>query len=197
MKEVKMSKLLINEPPLQVLPSLARAIGLNEAIVVQQIHYWLGIQQKSQNNFCYRENRWWCYNTYEDWNEQFTWWSISTIRRTFTNLRESGIIIAKELSPNPHDHTLWYTIDYEKLNEISEQIDLFELNTSPVQDEQIEDVNLNRSSYTETSSETSSETKEEGAYAPAPAGSAGPPTVRNPTVGHKRIKTPPPTEATI
>ena len=35
-----MSKLLINEHPLQVLPSLATKIGLNEAIVLQQIHYW-------------------------------------------------------------------------------------------------------------------------------------------------------------
>ena len=33
--------LLISEPPLQVLPSLAVKIGLNEAIVLQQIHYWL------------------------------------------------------------------------------------------------------------------------------------------------------------
>lgn len=32
--------LLIEEPPLQILPSLAAAIGLNEAIVLQQL-YWL------------------------------------------------------------------------------------------------------------------------------------------------------------
>ena len=36
-----MSKLLINEQPLQVLPSLAEAIGLNQAIALQQVHYWL------------------------------------------------------------------------------------------------------------------------------------------------------------
>ena len=35
------SKLLIDEPPLQVLPSLALKIGLNEAIILQQVHYWL------------------------------------------------------------------------------------------------------------------------------------------------------------
>ena len=43
-----MSRLLIDEPPLQVLPSLAREIGLNEAIMLQQIHYWL---LKSGNEF--------------------------------------------------------------------------------------------------------------------------------------------------
>ena len=35
------SKLLVDEPPLIVLPSLAVAIGLAEAILLQQIHYWL------------------------------------------------------------------------------------------------------------------------------------------------------------
>ena len=36
-------RLLIDEPPLMVLPSLAAVIGLNEAIMLQQIHYWLGL----------------------------------------------------------------------------------------------------------------------------------------------------------
>jgi len=36
-----MSKLLINEHPLIVLPSLAEEVGINEAIVLQQLHYWL------------------------------------------------------------------------------------------------------------------------------------------------------------
>ena len=36
-----MSNLLIHEEPLLVLPGLASRIGLNEAIFLQQIHYWL------------------------------------------------------------------------------------------------------------------------------------------------------------
>ncbi|HDE3362621.1 TPA: DnaD domain protein, partial [Staphylococcus aureus] len=36
-----MNKLLIDDYPIQVLPKLAELIGLNEAIVLQQIHYWL------------------------------------------------------------------------------------------------------------------------------------------------------------
>ena len=34
-------KLLISEPPLQVLPTLVKTVGLNEAIVLQQLHYLL------------------------------------------------------------------------------------------------------------------------------------------------------------
>ncbi|SDN86290.1 hypothetical protein SAMN05443253_12225 [Bacillus sp. OK048] len=40
-----MSRLLINEGPVKIIPSLATKIGLNEAVVLQQIHYWLGISK--------------------------------------------------------------------------------------------------------------------------------------------------------
>jgi hypothetical protein len=40
-----MSRLLINESPIMIIPSLAAKIGLNEAVVLQQIHYWLGISK--------------------------------------------------------------------------------------------------------------------------------------------------------
>lgn len=42
-----MSNLLLNERPLVVLPSLAKELGsLDEAVILQQIHYWL---QRSTN----------------------------------------------------------------------------------------------------------------------------------------------------
>ncbi len=80
------TQLLIDEPPLQVLPSLAARVGLNEAIVLQQLHYWLG---KSKN---VRDDRRWVYNSIEDWREQFPFWSGSTIRRTFTSLARQSLI---------------------------------------------------------------------------------------------------------
>ena len=43
------SKLLIDEQPLQVLPSLACAIGLNEAMVLQQLHWRLRYSKKQVN----------------------------------------------------------------------------------------------------------------------------------------------------
>ena len=36
-----MSKLLIQDRPIMILPTLAIKIGLNESIILQQIHYWL------------------------------------------------------------------------------------------------------------------------------------------------------------
>src|SRR5437763_71793 len=84
------SQLLINEPPLQVLPTLARMIGLNEAIVLQQVHYWLN-PQFNKNFFkgCY-----WVRNTYERWQQQFPFRSERTLRRTMKNLEAGGLLVS-------------------------------------------------------------------------------------------------------
>ncbi len=104
-----MSKLLISESPLQVLPSLAVAIGLNEAIVLQQIHYWLVTKPRAH------DGKPWVYNSVPEWKQQFPFWSEPTIRRILNRLRDLGILEVANLSPEPQDRTLWYTINYNNL----------------------------------------------------------------------------------
>lgn len=111
-----MSKLLINEEPMQVLPALATAIGLNEAIVIQQIHYWLNKSKIVINN------QKWVYNTFEDWHKQFPFWSIRTLKSVFQNLIKMDLLNAKQLSKDKFDKTNYYTINYQKLQNIESQI---------------------------------------------------------------------------
>lgn len=106
-----MSKLLLNEHPLQVLPSLAIAIGLNEAIILQQLHYWL---LKSKNE---REGKRWVYNCYKDWQQQFPFWSERTIKRIFRNLEKKKLVISYQWEKSEYDRRKWYTINYDVLIE--------------------------------------------------------------------------------
>ena len=108
-----MNQLLLDDYPLIILPSLAEKIGLNESIVLQQLHYWL---KKSDN---VRDDYKWVYNTYEDWNRQFPFWSVSTIRRTITKLENMELIIIGNYNKLKIDNTKWYRIDYEKLAHMS------------------------------------------------------------------------------
>ena len=103
------SPLLINEPPLQVLPSLAVVIGLNEAIVLQQIHYWM---QRSDTRI---DGHVWVYNSVIQWKQQFPFWSDDTIARALKSLRKSGVLVAEQLSKDPRDRSLFYRIDYRKV----------------------------------------------------------------------------------
>ncbi len=106
-------QLLINEPPLQILPTLAKTIGLNEAIVLQQVHYWLN-PQFNKNFF---EERYWVYNTFTQWHQQFQFWSKKTIKRTIANLEESGLLIS--FVTRGFKRTKYYTLDYDLLKKVS------------------------------------------------------------------------------
>lgn len=125
-----MSTLLINEPPLLVSPTLAMHVGLNEAIVLQQVHYWLTLRA---NKTVFGGRRW-VWNTYEQWRKQFPFWSEATIRRIIWRLEEIGLLISG--SRRGFQKIKHYTIDYARLQALSN------LNSQSVQDEPIEEVNF-------------------------------------------------------
>lgn len=104
--------LLIEEPPLQIIPGLAKEIGLNEAIILQQIHYWL---QRSEND---RDGRKWVYKSTQEWAHEFPFWSEATIKRAISNLRAKALIIVTKRSATSWERVNWYTVDYESLSRI-------------------------------------------------------------------------------
>lgn len=109
-----MSKLLINEVPLMCLPSLAVKIGLNEALFIQQLHYWV---DRSKNII---DGRQWVYNTMADWSKQFPFWSQKTLARTISNLEKQGLVRSGNYNQKGYDRTKWYTIDYYALEQLEE-----------------------------------------------------------------------------
>ncbi|WP_456390284.1 hypothetical protein [Hydrogenimonas sp.] len=112
--------LLYSENPLVVNPKLAKLIGLNEAIIFQQLHYWT---QKSsiEHDGCF-----WVYNSIDQWMEQFPFFSKRTLERTITSLKKMGIIRVEKLAKDKRDRTNYYAIDYKKL----ESLDTEKCNTS-------------------------------------------------------------------
>ena len=74
--------LLMPSRPIVINPDLAYSIGLNEAIALQQVNYWL----KETTSGLERDGVRWIYNTNEQWLELFPFWSESTLKRTFTRL---------------------------------------------------------------------------------------------------------------
>ena len=147
-----MSKLLINESPVMIIPSLAVRMGLNEAVVLQQIHYWI----ISSRHII--EGRKWIYNTYKDWQKQLPFWSESTIKRTIRSLEDQGYLLSGNFNQLKIDKTKWYTIDYERL----ETLEPTESEQSWAQTESsstpactMEDTNLNHAIPENTSESTS------------------------------------------
>ena len=106
------SKLLINEHPLQALPTLAREIGLNKAVILQQVQYWISTSPHDI------EGNQWIYNSYTEWAQQFPWLKPQGVRWHIRKLEELGLLIAGEFNKDARDNTKWYRINYDRLNEL-------------------------------------------------------------------------------
>ena len=114
------SALLADEPLLLIQPKLAVKVGLNEAILLQQVHYWL--HPKVNKNM--KEGRPWVHNTYDQWKKQFPFWSERTIRRTISSLENLGILESYS-SLCGLRKTKYYTINYTQLSDLSAQASVF------------------------------------------------------------------------
>lgn len=75
-----MSKFLIQERPSNIMPSLNVKLRVDEAVVLQQMHYWV------VKSTYFRDNRRWVYNTYSQWQEQLPFWSERSLSRTIQSL---------------------------------------------------------------------------------------------------------------
>lgn len=104
-----MNKLLIDDYPIQVLPKLAELIGLNEAIVLQQIHYWLN---NSKHKY---DGKTWIFNSYPEWQKQFPFWSLITIKRTIYSLEKQKLLLIGNYNKAKFDKTKWYSINYQTI----------------------------------------------------------------------------------
>ncbi len=114
LRRERMSLLLINESPLQVLPTLAVIAGLHEAIIIQQVHFRSTGKKKPGTG-----GHKWIWDSYEMWKqEHFPFWSIMTIRRNFESARIAGFLICKKERHNGRgDHRLSWRVDYKKLED--------------------------------------------------------------------------------
>ena len=111
-----MNNFLLNSTPLIVLPELACAVGLNEAIVLQQVHYWIEHNRRKGQNFY--DGRYWVYNSFEKWQEEFPFWCLRTVKATFSKLENKGLLLSGCFNKLQVDRTKWYTIDYENLEKL-------------------------------------------------------------------------------
>lgn len=110
-----MSDLLIPEPPLIVLRSLARRIGLNEAIAAQQLHF---LTRTYENRVTRSDGRTWFKADLEFWGKQFPFWSEATIKRTFANLKAAKLLFTER-----GREANAYALDHEAVALVVAQID--------------------------------------------------------------------------
>ena len=108
-----MSNLLLDDKPLVIQPKLAELLGdLDEAVILQQIHYWLEKRLNIKDGYS------WVYNSMVEWNKQFPWLSLKTLKRKFKSLEDKGLLITGNYNKAKFDRTKWYRIDYDAFSNL-------------------------------------------------------------------------------
>ena len=101
-------------PTLYFCPLEAETIGLNEAIVIARLRFWLNRSQHIHDGQA------WVYNTYPDWQKQFPFWSVFTVKSTFRRLEHLGILESTQrLNRSRWNKTKWYTLNTAVLAELT------------------------------------------------------------------------------
>ncbi len=106
-----MTKLLINESPLQVLPSLVRLVGLSQAIILQQIQYL--VQSQGWHDLSGR--RWYTADYAELSRLCGKIWEKKTLSNYVRELEEEGFLLSEKFDKSARVHTKSYRIDYSRL----------------------------------------------------------------------------------
>lgn len=122
MQVVNYKELLINKDKVVMASvDLACIIGdCEEAIALNQISYWLERYKEINRNF--KDGRFWVYNSYQKWHhDNFPFWHPSKIQRIFRSLENKGLLLSANLNSAGFDKTKWYSIDYEKLQEMADE----------------------------------------------------------------------------
>lgn len=114
-----MSHLLIEEHPIAFLPGLASAIGLNEAILLQQLHYELTSPVSKAGDHVpgrvfAQDGTPWIARTYDHWaSGMLRMWTPEGIRKIFLKLKELKLIVMAPRNAAQWDNVNLVTIDRE------------------------------------------------------------------------------------
>lgn len=108
---------LLDGPGFFVNVELATNIGMNEAALLQQIHYWCCISADHDSNF--KDGHYWVYKTYEEWAKELLWKSPTTAKEAIKELLRRGLIITGRYSYGNKNRTTWYRVDYDKVAELT------------------------------------------------------------------------------
>lgn len=94
---------------------VAQQLGVNAAIVLNHIIYWLRINKKKNEN--QHDGRTWTYETNKEIADYFGYLSEKQVRTAIDVLEENGLLIKGHYHKNHFNRTNWYAVYDESLIE--------------------------------------------------------------------------------
>jgi hypothetical protein len=118
------SRLLLDEPPIALSPTLARTIGLPEAVFLQQLHYWLAHKARDPNRYrdYFIDGRLWVKWTREELMSQIPLGrSSEPHKRVIKALKELNVLLVEQHLRSSWNQSNFYSIDYPALEALLDE----------------------------------------------------------------------------
>lgn len=97
----------MDETPIMFQPSLAKLVGLHEAIVLQTLRFWCGNKKSGK----VIDGERWIYNSAAEWRElSFPFWSTKTIGDLFLTLEKMGLVKSAQFDLKEGKARKYYTM---------------------------------------------------------------------------------------
>jgi hypothetical protein len=87
---------------------LAKIYGVNEAIVLEYIHFFSTKNVGSKKH--YHDGKYWTYGSVNVISKHFPFWSERQVWRILKSLEQHGAIDVGSFNRKAYDRTKWYTI---------------------------------------------------------------------------------------
>lgn len=108
---------LMDENCLLLSPTLAAVFGVPKALILQQVHYFVLInKQRETAKSYYMKGQYWMYATLSNWQKQFPFLSVATIKRAIHDLVMLDRVLARRQTRKENIPQTFYRVDYERLS---------------------------------------------------------------------------------
>ena len=94
-------------------PDLAQKYGVDVAIFLHNIYFWIGRNRAYQKHFY--KDRYWTYNSLAAFCTAHPYWSRRQIERIVSACKKSGLLLTDCFNQDRRDRTTWYTLSDQAL----------------------------------------------------------------------------------
>ena len=122
---------------------VAKKYGVNAAIILQNIAYWIIQNEANETNFY--DGRYWTFNSKRAYGELFPYMSAKQIRTAIEKLIEDGVLVTGNYNKLAYDRTAWYSLTEKgkSICRIGQMEQPQKANGFPPEGKPIPDINLN------------------------------------------------------
>lgn len=127
------------EKPHSFFPSEAEKYGVNKAVLLYNIRFWLDKNKANERNI--HNGYVWTYNSATSFSKLFPYMKSGSIKNWLKELEDDGILMSGNYNKSNYDRTKWYTIPSEYAIALSVPSNEAEMQSKALEVQPIPDIN--------------------------------------------------------